>query len=231
MPKRRWRTGWKYLAGLLALLAAPAWAQQPPQASEDALAKQRNAAAAMQESLVKQRAAVQKQLGQSDSGGFFLLPRAAGLGPVTGNLAAVPPPPLLPSAPECAPLTAPEVDSLVGETAERDGLSADLLRSVMKQESGFQPCAVSPKGALGLMQLMPATAEQFGIQDPFDAASNLDAGARFLKQLLSRYDGDLPKALGAYNAGPARVDAAGTVPAIPETLDYIRQILAALPVH
>jgi soluble lytic murein transglycosylase-like protein len=84
---------------------------------------------------------------------------------------------------------------------------------------------------MGLMQLMPATAEQFGIQDPFDAASNLDAGARFLKQLLNKYGGDLPKALGAYNAGPSKVDSAGSVPAIPETMEYVRQILAALPFH
>ena len=96
---------------------------------------------------------------------------------------------------------------MVGETADRDGLSADLLRTVMQRESGFRPCAVSSKGAMGLMQLMPATAEQFGIDNPFDAASNLDGGARFLKQLLSRYGGDLPKALGAYNAQQAGVPA------------------------
>jgi soluble lytic murein transglycosylase-like protein len=81
------------------------------------------------------------------------------------------------------------------------------------------------------MQLMPATAEQLGIQDPFDPVSNLDAGAKFLKQLLGKYGGDVPKALGAYNAGPSKVDAAGGVPAIPETLDYIRQILGSLPFH
>ena len=117
----------------------------------------------------------------------------------------------------------------MGETSERDGVSPDLLRSVMKQESGFRPCAVSSKGAMGLMQLMPATAEQLGVLDPFDPISNLDGGARFLKQLLGRYGGDVPKALGAYNAGPARVDATGAVPAIPETVDYVRQILSALP--
>jgi len=84
---------------------------------------------------------------------------------------------------------------------------------------------------MGLMQLMPATAEQLGILDPFDAASNLDGGARFLRQLLDKYSGDVPKALGAYNAGPEKVDAAGAVPNIPETIDYVRQILAALPFH
>jgi soluble lytic murein transglycosylase-like protein len=173
-------------------------------------------------------------LGRAATDTFFVLPRATGLGGVTA-------PPLAPApwsaawsaaAPAgCDPLPAPEVDSLVGETARRDGLDADLLRSVMKQESSFRPCAVSPKGALGLMQLMPSTAEQFGIEDPFDPSSNVDAGARFLKQLLGRYGGDVAKALGAYNAGPAKVDAAGGVPAIPETMDYVRQILSALPLR
>jgi len=229
-----WLNRCKYVAGLLALLAAPVRAQSTP-APQDAAALQRNAAAAMQESLAKQRAAIRKQMGTADTGSFFVLPRAASLGTVTGIAAGAAGVPgmsmAMPFAPGCDPLPAPDVDRLVGETADRNGVSADLLRSVMKQESGFLPCAVSPKGAMGLMQLMPATAEQFGIQDPFDAASNLDGGARFLKQLLTRYGGDLPKALGAYNAGPSKVDAAGSVPAIPETVDYVRQILAALPLH
>ncbi len=213
------------------MLSVPAQAQSPHPSAE-AVEKQRNAAAAMQESLTKQRAAIQQQMGTAGAGSFFVLPRAASLGTVTGTVAmpAVMPPGM-PMVPECDPLPSRQVDSLVGDTAERDGLNADLLRTVMKHESGFRPCAVSSKGAMGLMQLMPATAEQFGIQDPFDAASNLDAGARFLKQLLTKYGGDVPKALGAYNAGPAKVDAAGEVPAIPETMQYVRQILAALPFH
>jgi hypothetical protein len=200
--------------------------------SVDTAAKQRDAATAMQESLAKQRASVEQQTGNT-GGGFFLLPRAASLGGVTGAIAAPAPitPIGMPLVAECDPLPAPEVESLVGETSERDGVSPDLLRSVMKQESGFRPCAVSSKGAMGLMQLMPGTAEQMGIQDPFDPISNLDGGARFLKQLLTRYGGDVPKALGAYNAGPARVDSTGAVPAIPETVDYVRQIIAALPFH
>ena len=192
------------------------------------MARQRNAAAAMQESLAKQQASIQRQQRTAGSGSFFALPRAASLGGVTGSLPA---PVAMPIVPDCDPLPAPKVESLLGETAQREGVPADLLRSVMKQESGFRPCAVSSQGAMGLMQLMPATAEQFGIADPFDAASNLDGGARFLKQLLTRYGGDLPKTLGAYNAGPAKVDAAGAVPAIPETMDYVRQILATLPFH
>ena len=82
---------------------------------------------------------------------------------------------------------------------------------------------------MGLMQLMPETAAQFGIRRPFDPVLNVDGGARFLKALLTRYDGNLARALGAYNAGPAVADSAEGVPAIPETLDYVRQILARLP--
>ncbi|HEX3745097.1 MAG TPA: lytic transglycosylase domain-containing protein [Bryobacteraceae bacterium] len=214
----------------LTLLAGPVLAQSSVPSAQDAAAKQRQAAAAMQDSLARQQASIQKQTGAAASAGFFVLPRAASLGGVTGSLPA-PPPTAMAMGFDCDPLPAPQVESLVGETAEREGLSPDLLRSVMKQESGYRSCAVSSKGAMGLMQLMPGTAEDLGIANPFDAASNLDGGARFLKQLLSKYGGDVPKALGAYNAGPAKVDAAGTVPNIPETLDYVRQILAARPFH
>lgn len=219
--------GWKYLI-LMTLLAVPATAQ-PASAENDPIARQRAAAAAMQESLARQRVSIQQQTGSAGNDSFFVLPRAASLGGVTAALPA--PTPIVPIAVECDPLPASQVESMVGETAEREGVSADLLRSVMKQESSFRPCAVSSKGAMGLMQLMPATAEQLGVLDPFDAASNLDGGARFLRQLLEKYSGDVPKALGAYNAGPEKVDAAGAVPNIPETIDYVRQILAALPFH
>lgn len=220
----------RYLSycSILTALAVSGFGQTPP-ASNDAVARQRSAAAAMQDSLSRQRESVQKQMGGTASDSFFLLPRAGSLGGVTA--AAAPPPATMPIAPACDPLPADEVESLIGQTADRNGVDAGLLRGVMKQESAFRPCAVSSKGAMGLMQLMPATAEQYGISDPFDAASNLDGGARFLKELLNRYGGDIPKALGAYNAGPSKVDAAGAVPDIPETVDYVRQILAALPIH
>ena len=210
------------LTALFCLLAAPPAslrAQAPAPVNANSAA-----AAAMRESPNQQRAAVQKQLGQTATNGFFVSPRAAGLGPITGMAPAPSPEPV-----DCGPLPPSEVDSLVGQASQREGLDEDLLRGIMKQESAFRPCALSPKGAMGLMQLMPATAEQLGIQNPFDAASNVDAGAKFLKQLLNRYGGDIPRALGAYNAGPTRVDAAGGVPAIPETVDYIRQIMSSLP--
>ncbi len=81
---------------------------------------------------------------------------------------------------------------------------------------------------MGLMQLMPATAAQLGVKNPFDAKENVEAGAKFLKQLLTIY-GDLPMALGAYNAGPGRVSQSGGVPNIPETIEYIQRVLSGLP--
>jgi soluble lytic murein transglycosylase-like protein len=128
-----------------------------------------------------------------------------------------------PSA-DCDPVSAEEADALIREQAEKQSLAPELLRAVIAKESAFYPCAVSPKGALGLMQLMPGTAEEFGVSDPFDPQQNVDAGARLLKQLIGRYGGDLSLALSAYNAGAARVDASGGIPAIKETQNYVNGI-------
>jgi len=129
------------------------------------------------------------------------------------------------SPPPCQALADAEVNALASQAGRSEGLAAELLRAVMRQESAFYPCAVSRRGAMGLMQLMPTTAAQLGVQDPFDPKENVGAGARFLKQLLARYGGDLALALGAYNAGPAKVDEAGGVPPLAETQDYVRKIL------
>ena len=180
---------------------------------EDAVARQQAAIAQMQESIAKQRASVQKQLGQSTDA-FFILPPPERMQSVAHDGGTA----------ECAPLPDGEVRSLASQAATRESLDAEMLINVMRQESGFRPCAVSEKGAIGLMQLMPATAEQLGVKDSFDPMENVDAGARFLRQLLTRYDGDVLKAVSAYNAGPARVDAVDGIPQIPETIDYIKRI-------
>ena len=175
-----------------------------------------------EESIAKQRASIQKQLSAAPSNGFFVLPPPARMGATVFAAA--------PLNADCDPLPAAEIDRLVAGAATRASLDENVLRGVMSQESGFRPCAVSPKGAMGLMQLMPATARQFDVKDPFDPGQNVDAGARFLKELLGRYSGDLTLALGAYNAGPAKVDAAGGVPPISETQEYIKKILSVLPI-
>ncbi|HXS96483.1 MAG TPA: lytic transglycosylase domain-containing protein [Candidatus Limnocylindrales bacterium] len=112
---------------------------------------------------------------------------------------------------------------LADAAADRYGLPRSLVRSVMAAESAFQPKAVSPKGAVGLMQLMPETASELGA-DASDPAQNVDAGARYLRDLLARYDGGLRHALAAYNAGPGAVDKYKGVPPYSETLHYVKKI-------
>jgi soluble lytic murein transglycosylase-like protein len=117
---------------------------------------------------------------------------------------------------------------LIDGAAQQAGVDSKLLRAVIDRESAFRPCATSPKGAQGLMQLMPATAEELNVDDPFDPKQSIDAGAKYLKQLLDRYKGDVPQALAAYNAGPSAADLAKGVPEIPETRAYVDAILQKL---
>lgn len=114
---------------------------------------------------------------------------------------------------------------LADAAADRYGLPRKLVRQVMKAESGFQPQAISPKGAIGLMQLMPATAAALSA-DARDPGQNVDAGARYLRQLLEKYHGALYHALAAYNAGPAAVDKYNGIPPFRETLNYVGRVAA-----
>jgi soluble lytic murein transglycosylase-like protein len=128
----------------------------------------------------------------------------------------------------CEPLTGSVVAPLVEGAAKAQNVQPSLLRAVIEQESGLRACAISPKGAEGLMQLMPQTVQDLGVQNPFDPQENVEAGAKFLKQLLDKYKGDLAQALGAYNAGPAATDEAGGIPDVTETRDYVDAILKKL---
>jgi hypothetical protein len=161
-----------------------------------------------------QAQSVAKQARPRQSGEFFLLPPPPKGPPLSGKAL-------------CDPLPIIEVDELVTEAGDASSVSPDLLRSVIRQESGFRPCAVSDKGAMGLMQLMETTASDLGVKDPFDPKENVTAGAKFLKQLINLYNGDLTLALSAYNAGAGRVNPSLGIPRIPETMDYVNKILSA----
>jgi soluble lytic murein transglycosylase-like protein len=177
------------------------------------------ARAAMKSSLDLQRASVQKQA------------RTAGASTIPWT------PPTLPMSasrqsfmfqPLCEPIAQPELSMMIDGAANRSGVEPSVVREVARQESGFRPCVESPKGAQGLMQLMPSTQDQFQVIDPFNPIASLDAGAKLLRKLLDRYHGDLSLALSAYNAGPGTVDKAGGIPQIPETQSYVANILGRL---
>jgi soluble lytic murein transglycosylase-like protein len=127
--------------------------------------------------------------------------------------------------PGCAPLDPSTLEPLIDTIAVREGVEPALLWTIILRESGFQPCAVSRTGARGLMQLMPATAEQLGVRDPFNPEENLAAGARFFGMLLRRYRGDVRLALGAYYIGPGAVDDLKGAPFSPAAHRYISDIL------
>jgi hypothetical protein len=115
----------------------------------------------------------------------------------------------------------PAIRSVINETAQHVGINARLLHSVVSVESSFNPRAVSPKMAAGLMQLMPETAARFGVRDRFDPRENVRAGAAYLRSLIDKYNGNLTLALAAYNAGEASVEAYGGVPPYEETKAYV----------
>ena len=115
-------------------------------------------------------------------------------------------------------------EKLVREAAERHHVDPALVRAVIETESNWNPSARSRKGAMGLMQLIPTTAQRFGVNDAFNPKQNVDAGVRYLKTLLERYNGNLDLALAAYNAGEGAVDRAHGIPAYRETRSYVQKV-------
>jgi len=196
----------------LAMAAAAATAQTP-----DSIARQRAA-------IERQRASARQQVrAPSQSAGFFTVPWDEPL-PRSAVVASAAPE----GEAECEPVPQDQIEPMVREAAEREGLTPNLLRAVIEKESSYLPCAVSSAGAEGLMQLMPDTAAGLGVQNPFDARQNVDGGAKYLKQMIDRYGGNLLLGLAAYNAGPGRADNAGAFPLPAETTSYISDILQKL---
>jgi soluble lytic murein transglycosylase-like protein len=116
-------------------------------------------------------------------------------------------------------------DPVIATAGERFSVDPHLIRAIIKAESNFDPRAVSPKGASGLMQLMPGTAREMGVADPFDPEENIHGGVKYFSQLLDTLNGSLPLALAAYNAGPMRVVGQNRIPPLPETRNYVERVL------
>ncbi len=199
------------VAVVLIAVSSTARAQQPGNVAFSAQA----AIEQQRKSLLEQRASLKRQMGESNFASLLgvtfygMAPRPAYFAP-------------------CPPLDLEKRERLITEAARKQSIEPDLLRAVMHHESGFRACAVSVKGALGLMQLMPATIARFDVKDPFDPFQNIQAGAALLRSLIDTYHGDLKLALAAYNAGSARIDNASPDTYPLETKSYIAGILKEL---
>ena len=117
-----------------------------------------------------------------------------------------------------------QYDHIISNSSYKYNIEPAIIKAVISAESNWDPRAISHKGAIGLMQLMPTTAEDMQVSNPFDPEENIEGGTRYLRHLLNRFNGDLDLALAAYNAGPARVEKSGGIPAIPETIQYIKKV-------
>jgi soluble lytic murein transglycosylase-like protein len=211
------------------LLALPALAQKstPSASSAPAPVPQASAAqplagptARLVDALAKQRAAmeIQREAARKQADLLRLPPLEHTLSP---SAAA-------PVEWDCDPIPDDKVNPIIEGAAKANDIQPDLVRAIIRQESQFHPCAISDRGAQGLMQLMPATSQELAVTDAFDPKQSIEAGVKYLKQLYDKYKGNLEMVLGAYNAGSAAVDDAKGVPEIPETKDYVQAILESL---
>jgi len=123
-------------------------------------------------------------------------------------------------------VTRSEIDNLITKYADKNGLDEDFVKAVINQESGFNPNATSHCGAMGLMQLMPSTAQGLGVTDAYNPEQNIEGGTKYLKGLMDRFGNDKQLALAAYNAGPNAVKKYGGIPPYAETQNYVKKVLS-----
>jgi soluble lytic murein transglycosylase-like protein len=158
------------------------------------------------------------------AGASFAVP-AFNAPPATPSFAEMVQAQLAPDGPAIVPSA--RVDALVTSSCTAYGVDPALIKAIVVNESGFDANATSSAGAQGLMQLMPATAASLGVTNPYDPAQNILGGTRYIKGLLDRFDGDVPLAVAAYNAGPGAVEKYGGVPPYAETQNYVQNVLAS----
>jgi soluble lytic murein transglycosylase-like protein len=196
------------------LAAAAAYAADPPQRITTVVRSDPRSGR-----LVRSVIVTPKPVGSQKVAETVVAPRA--VDPIPVNDAAPAPPPAPPSG----------IDEAVEQIAAQNSLSPEFLHSVIKVESNYNPYAVSNKGALGLMQLIPATARRFGVSNVFNPVENIQGGAKYLRYLLDLYNGNFPLALAAYNAGEAAVAKYGGIPPFKETQNYIELVGKQLLMH
>ncbi len=183
--------------------------ESPAKQQQESIGRQRISIAAQQQAVERQRAVA----GPAPNSLIYQPPLAAAQAT---------------NAFDCQPVPAMILENVIHNAAKTYDVEPDLIHAVIRQESKGYPCAVSDKGAVGLMQLMPDTAAEMGAAEPFDVIQNVSAGTRLLAELMRRYQGDLNRVLGAYNAGPAAVDRSSGIPKFPETINYVRSVLDQL---
>ena len=204
----------------LAILSACAWAAEAASPGMQIVydAALQNGFSIRHHHLEKLQGVTRLYLSADPSSGFVDVPSEE---IVSIERQEIPLPP--PAAPAAA--TREDVDRFVNSASDQHQVDPDLIRSVIKAESGYNPRAVSPKGAQGLMQLMPQTATQLGVKNAFSPGENIDGGTRYLRDLLVLYNNDMAKALAAYNAGPQRVAQYNGVPPYRETHAYVAKVI------